>query len=127
MSLSRVAILAAVDIHSETVAVPEWGGTVIVRGLTGTERDAFEQRCHETSYANVRACLLAFSLVDDNGKRLFSLEDVQALGAKSAAPLDLLFDVARRLSGIGAREVKELVGNSEPGLNGATTSPSPHV
>jgi hypothetical protein len=127
MSLSRVAILAAVDIHTETVSVPEWGGSVTVRGLTGTERDAFEQRCHETSYANVRAALLAFSLVDENGKRLFSLEDIQALGAKSAAPLDRLFDVARRLSGIGQREVKELVGNSEPGLNGATTSPSPLV
>jgi hypothetical protein len=127
MSLSRVAILAAVDIHTETVSVPEWGGSVTVRGLTGTERDAFEQRCHETSYANVRANLLAFSLVDENGKRLFSLEDVQALGAKSAAPLDRLFDVARRLSGIGQREVKELVGNSEPDRNGATTSPSPLV
>jgi hypothetical protein len=98
-----------------------------VRGLTGTERDAFEQRCSDTSYANVRATLLAFSLVDEQGKRLFGLEDVGALGAKSAAPLDRLFDVARRLSGIGQREVKELVGNSEPGLNGATTSTSPSV
>lgn len=127
MSLDRNAILRASDIPRERVDVSEWGGDVLVRGLTGTERDAFEQRCNETSYANVRATLLVFSLVDEGGRRLFSIEDVNALGAKSAAPLDRLFDVARRLSGIGQREVKELVGNSEPGRNGAITSDSPLV
>ena len=40
--LNKAAILAAEDLKTETVAVPEWGGEVRVRTLTGTERDAFE-------------------------------------------------------------------------------------
>ena len=42
MYLTRDAILQATDLTFEDVAVPEWGGVVRVRGLTGTERDAFE-------------------------------------------------------------------------------------
>lgn len=125
--LDRTAILAAPDIKTERVPVPEWSGEVLVRGLTGLERDGYEQRCYETSYTNIRASLLTLALVDEQGRRLFSLEDVAALAAKSAAPLDRLFDVARRLSGIGRHDVAALQGNSEPGRNGSTTSGSPSV
>jgi hypothetical protein len=44
------------------VSVPEWGGEVVVRALTGAERDAFEQSTIEqrgksvkTNLANIRA------------------------------------------------------------------------
>ena len=40
--LSRDAILQREDIKTEDVEVPEWGGTVRVRGMTGVQRDAFE-------------------------------------------------------------------------------------
>jgi len=40
--LTRDQILQAQDIARETVSVPEWGGSVLVRGLTGQERDAYE-------------------------------------------------------------------------------------
>ena len=42
MGLTRDQILAVSDIQTEEVHVPEWGGTVLVRGLTGAERDEFE-------------------------------------------------------------------------------------
>ena len=42
MRLSRDDILKAEDLTTEEVDVPEWGGTVLVRGLTGRERDEFE-------------------------------------------------------------------------------------
>ena len=41
--LSRDQILKAKDIKKETVNVPEWGGKVIVMGMTGKRRDEFEQ------------------------------------------------------------------------------------
>jgi hypothetical protein len=122
--LNRETILKAADIKSERVAVPEWGGEVIVRGLSALERDGYEQRCYETSYANIRGSLLVLALVDEAGHRLFSPEDLAAISAKSAAPLDRLFDVARRLSGIGRQELSELQGNSAPGRNGSSTSGS---
>ena len=40
--LSKDAILAADDLPRETVHVPEWGGDVYVRTMSGTDRDAFE-------------------------------------------------------------------------------------
>ena len=39
--LSKEAILAAQDLPSEDVEVPEWGGTVRVRGLDGKGRDEY--------------------------------------------------------------------------------------
>ena len=38
---------------------------------------------------------------------------IDALGAKSAAPLDRCFEVAQRLSGISEADVEELTKNSE--------------
>lgn len=117
--LTRDAILGARDLPTEDVEVPEWGGTVRVRGLTGTERDAFEQSIArrkgknvELNLRNVRAKLVALSVVDEQGNRIFSEADVDALGQKSAAALDRIFRVAQRLSGLTDEDVEELTGNS---------------
>ncbi|MFE3382837.1 hypothetical protein [Streptomyces anulatus] len=40
--LSAEQILDADDLAIEDVPVPEWGGTVRVKGMSGTERDRFE-------------------------------------------------------------------------------------
>jgi len=113
--LSRDAILARDDILTEAVDVPEWGGKVLVRGLTGQQRDAFErsnieQRGNkvETNLNNFRAKLVTWSVVDENGNRLFTAMDAEALGKKSAAALQRVFGVATRLSGMSAEDVEEL-------------------
>jgi hypothetical protein len=41
--LAKDFILQASDIATEEVAIPEWGGTVKVRGLSGAERNECEQ------------------------------------------------------------------------------------
>jgi len=116
--LTRAAILAAVDIQTEEVYVPEWGGTVWVRGLTGAERDEFEKgilierkRGFSVELANFRAKLAAMSMVDAQGQRLFSEADVAALGKKSAAALGRVYDAAARLAGLSAEDVEELTKN----------------
>ena len=40
--LSADDILNADDLPREPVEVPEWGGTVLVQGMSGTDRDRFE-------------------------------------------------------------------------------------
>jgi len=107
--LTRSAIFEAVDVVTETVEVPEWGGSVRVRGLTGKERDIFEQNSlrrnkkgdMELNMANMRARLVAFCTVDENGERIFTDDDIAELGRKSAAPLERIAKVAQRLSGMG--------------------------
>lgn len=114
-SLTRDQILQAQDIKTESVDVPEWGGNVYVKGMTGAERDAFEGSIVETrgknthvNVRNLRAKLVAQSVCDENGEPLFTPKDVDALGKKSAAALQRVFDVASRLSGISSKDVEEL-------------------
>lgn len=114
--LSRDAILNASDRPTRNVEVPEWGGTVIVRGLTGAERDAYEAGMVQaspggkvrTNMRNIRARLVAMACVDAEGARLFTDSDVEALGGKSAAAMERVFDVARKLSGLTDGDVEEL-------------------
>ena len=40
--LTKDQILAVADIEYRTVAVPEWGGEVRIRSMTGADRDAHE-------------------------------------------------------------------------------------
>ncbi|MGE5585722.1 MAG: hypothetical protein ACM309_09390 [Bacillota bacterium] len=116
--LTKEAILQAQDLPTEDVEVREWGGTVRVRALTGAERDAFEQGVVETrgkstrmNLRNIRAKLVALTVVDEDGKRVFTDEDAELLGRKSAAALNRVFEVAQRLSGLRPEDVEELAGN----------------
>jgi len=65
----------------------------------------------QNNMANLRARLVALSVVDDKGTRIFTDDDVKALGKKSAKALDRVFSVAQRLNGIGESDVEELAGN----------------
>ena len=100
--LGRDAILAIDDLPKEEVYVPEWKTWICVRALTGAERDAFEtsiveQRGKSTkmNLKNIRAKLVALTVVDEEGNRIFSDSDASALGKKSAAALERVFEVAQ--------------------------------
>lgn len=118
MSLTRDAILGAQDIKTEEVPVPEWGGSVFVRGLTAAQRDSFEASMfvgegddRKFSAENIRAKLLVRCLVNEAGERLFADNEDEVLGAHSGAVLDRLFTVAQRLSGIARDDLKNAVKN----------------
>ena len=116
MKLSRDAILNASDITTEEVTVPEWGGEVLVRTMTGAERDLYEKsvlvrngKNHKVNLENARSKLVILTAVDAQGQRLFSNADMAALSKKNAAALDRLFDVAARLAGITEKDMEEIV------------------
>lgn len=123
-------ILAADDIAFETVPVPEWRLAVVVRGMTGSERDAFEQsivRGHgkerELKLDNARARFVAKCIVHpDTHKALFTLAQVDALGRKSSAALQRVYEVAMRLSGLTDDDLKDLEKNSESDQSDDSTS-----
>jgi len=113
--LGREDILQADDIKTESVEVPEWGGTVLVKGMTGSERDRFELamisdpgKSSKVNLSDMRAKLCSLTIVNENGKLLFTPSDIKDLSGKSAAALQRVFEVARDLSGIGEDDVKEL-------------------
>ncbi len=126
--LSKSAILAASDLKHEDVPVKEWGGTVRVRTMTGTERDEFRAAIASETGVPVgkfSAALLVATLVDENGNRLFTAEDMVAMQAKSAKSLDAPAAVAMRLNGLGPAAVEDAVKNSESDQSGDSGSGSP--
>lgn len=119
--LSKEAILAADDILTEEVFVPEWNGSVIVCGLTGTAKDAYDKSIVEVkgnkrtvNIDHLRAKLLVRTLVGSDRQPLFVETDILKLGAKSAAVLDRLCIVAQRLSGMRQEDAEDLKKTSDP-------------
>ncbi len=112
--LGREAILAADDIKSEVVEVPEWDGSVMVKSMSGTERDKFEAsimvqkgKRQQLDMSNIRAKVCALSICDEQGRLIFSPADIKELGKKSAAALSRVFSVAQELSGISSDDLEE--------------------
>jgi len=113
--LSKDEILAATDLAHEDIEVPEWGGTVRVQEMSGTARDAYEDQLMSLPEGertkNLRARLAAFTLVNEEGDLMFSLEETSKLGRKSAKALDRVFAAAVRLNKLGDASVEEAAKN----------------
>ncbi|MFD6691110.1 hypothetical protein ACFWEV_35245 [Streptomyces bacillaris] len=129
--LTKDQITRANDLAHEDVPVSEWGGTVRVRALTGVERDAWEASLvrlgpngsvQARSTKGVRVGLVARTVVDEDGERLFTDKDMTELNQKSAAVIERLAAVARRLSGIGKEAAEEAAGKSGTTPDGASPS-----
>lgn len=133
MHLSKDDILKAEDCRVQEVNVPEWGGIVLVRGMTGRQRDEFEASLLEpgrrgqsrVNPANLRAKIVARCVVDDEGQRLFTDGDAAALGEKSGAAIDRVYEVAAKLSGLSEKDAEEMTGNFGGASGGDSSSSSP--
>lgn len=118
--LTKADLLAATTLPTERVEIPELGGVVLVRGMSGEERDAYETAMftrkgnrQQMDTSNFRAKLVASCCVDDAGDRLFTLEEAAQLGRVRADVLHRLWSVAQRLSGLGGEDTEEM-GKSMP-------------
>jgi hypothetical protein len=128
--LDKAAILAASDLKTVDVDVPEWGGTVRVRSMTGTDRDAFESSlvtigedgARKPDMTNFSAKLVAMTLVDPDGKLMFGADEVAHLAGKSAAALQRVFEAAQKLNGMGNGADEAAAKNSGAGLSEGSTS-----
>jgi hypothetical protein len=128
--LSKASILTADDLRTRIVPVPEWGGEVTIRTMTGADRDAFENSLlvvdakgnRRTDLTNMRAKLVALTVVDDAGNPMFTLAELDRLAAKSASALNRIFEAAQALNEMGANGVQVALKNSNPGPGGDSIS-----
>jgi hypothetical protein len=116
--LKKDEILKAQDFIFEDVDVPEWGGKVRIRCMTGSERDAYEASVYEfkggamqLNREDLRSKLLARVLVDSQNERLFTDAEVKLLGRKNAKVIDRLFTIAQRINALSDDDVKKLEKN----------------
>ena len=121
-TLTREAILGMQDLGRELVEVPEWGGAIYVRIMTGMQRDTFEGKVLRDrengdlgGLRGVRAWLVALTACDETGNCIFQLGDIADLGEKSSVALDRIFAVALRLNKLRNEDVEELLGNLKSG------------
>lgn len=120
--LTKDQILSANDHRTIEVGVPEWGGTVRLRTMSGKERDSFEfaVATHKAPDGTVdirglKALLVAMCAVGEDGQLLFTKADVEALNQKSSEALEKVYTKAAYLCGIGEDTIKETEGNSDKG------------
>ena len=113
--LTRESILAAQDLKTESVAVPEWGGEVMIRVLSGAQRDRLDAFLARTldkdgklkDPTGMRTLVCVLACCDAQGAALFKPEDVDALKAKSSAALDRVFKAAAKLNGLGDAGIED--------------------
>lgn len=134
--LSKEQIFAADKKKSKDIPVKEWGGTVRLQELSAADRDLWEAESFITEPGDdgesqprfnpkqARARLVVRCLVDENGKRMFSDDEVAAVGSLSASSVQKLFNTARTLNAISADDIEELEKNSGAAPSGDSSSSS---
>lgn len=117
----RAKILAQPDLKTVDVEVSEWGMTLKVRSLTATERSGFERSMNfdpqgnPRNLENLQTRLAVLTVVNGDGERVFTDDDVEALAGKHAGALQKIFNAAAELNGLTKEAADALAGNSEAG------------
>ena len=117
-TLTKKDIQSVEDRKTQMVDVPEWGGIVFVKTLSGSERDKIESRIWQEAKdkgvaSDVRAMFVVAAAVDGAGKKLFDDSDIKWLSEKSAIALDRVADAVRKLAGMMVDSIDDAEKNLE--------------
>ena len=103
----RDKILAAKDIPTESVNIPEWGVDVLVKGMSAGDRitlmqNAYDQKTQQVNMAAIYPDVVVSCVFDPaTDEPVFTDADKAALMGKSSAAIEAIAAVGLRLSGIG--------------------------
>ena len=109
------------------VPVPELGeGKVIpVWGMTPRERTEFDDRQSRLSKAQkatqkkeIRERIVVECCRSDDGVKLFTIDQIAALGQRRGDVVERLFNVSIELSGFTGQDLETLTKNSEEAIEG---------
>jgi len=113
--LTKRDVLKQKTLKTETVDIPEWGGSLIVQEMTAAQRDSFEDwvlsKGDDKSSKGTRVAIIINTVVDENGKPFFTDLDALELGKKPGIIIDRIASVGLRLSGMSEGSIKEEVKN----------------
>lgn len=112
--LSLEDILTVQDREFVIEEVPEWGGSVKVRGMDTTTRTRYEAKMYKLTKNNknledkewqlMKIGVLAVCIYGENEQLLFDPSNQaqwELLGRKSPVVIDRLFELCMQLSGLG--------------------------
>lgn len=109
--LSRDALLAIDDTKTDDVEVLEWGTTVRIRALNAAEVESIGYSLatpagtmNVQSMKGVSVKVVAWGVIDENGKQLFTLVDIETLGQKSFHAINHIAGAIMELTGLAEEE-----------------------
>jgi hypothetical protein len=107
--LTAEQILAAEDIKYVEVEVPEWGGMVRLKTLSGEEAAEFLSDEFQKDKKNASVRVLIMSAVKEDGTLMFTVDEIVKLRKKSLRAINRLQDAALKLNGLKEedKEVKK--------------------
>jgi len=120
MTADRAKLLTPIAVKSERVDLPEFGEGeyVMIHGLTAREYNRYQASLLNREFGMDRRKvleqkerLLVRCICDDEGNRIFSDEDVEAMGDWPTEIQERVHDVALRLCGRGSED-EDTVKNS---------------
>lgn len=118
--MSKLAdeILGTDDLKRERVHVKEWGRDIYVREMTGQERQEFLRIARdEKQHGKAEAFIIALVACDEDGEKIFSMDQVDALQRKNAKALDTLGKKILELNKIGDDAIEAEKKDSSPTPN----------
>ena len=108
--LSKDQILEIADVDTADVDVPEWGGVVRVRGLDASYVNSLFTRGFVNSSGSPDMTKLDFvdlaarSIVDEQGNRMFSRNEIKRMGEKSFGAISRIAQKSLELSGLSSKD-----------------------
>lgn len=109
----RAHIFNVTDLKEEIVDVPEWGCTILVKGMTAKQRaDAMKGALFADGTPNLemmypKLCI-ASCYHPETGEQIFREADRDMLNTKAGGVLEKLALVAARLSGLDGTQLAEI-------------------
>lgn len=109
--LSKEEILKVNDMRYDCVAIPEWGGDVRIKTMSLSDQLAYEEVRKGENTENIIIQLVKTSCVDENGKQLFTDEDVKLLHDKSADVICRIFQKCLDINVVNSEKVEKQAKN----------------
>lgn len=122
--LNKAQIVAVQDVQVTPVDVPEWGegAQVGVRVMTGAELFTMNEKIlalPEGKVFNQRAYVCALTLCDEEGGRLFSVDEISILEQKSSRVIDRLYEVACQVNVLRDSDREAMKKNDSAAVDGS--------
>lgn len=134
MALNKEDILKHTgSVKRREVHIPAWANAqgddvVLVRGLTSAEWDAHSSMLQAAKDgSNASAKLLSRCIINSDGSRIFTAQDVAMIGELPVAEITKLGAAVAELSGLTEEAQAEVEGNSGAAPSGSSGSDSPET
>lgn len=111
MILKKEDILNAVDLDTKDVDVPKWG-KVKIKSMSIAEQIEFGKINSDENEKNIALELIVMCVIDDEGNKLFSRDDIPLLSKKSSVPIMHLFEECCKLNAMGGETLEQKAKNS---------------